>query len=457
MAGAANAAPASSVLFTVDTALVTARAVLRAAGPGFGTGEWWEQAVLGPASALAAEWWPVLPPAGGALVAGWAGLRLARRALHEKAAGRGYWLKVTPPRSTDPARAMSVWRLLSALTGKAARSSKLATLPLAFEFGRDPATGKMVAGVWLPGKITEAEARAELTRAWPSAGIERSPGPVFADGTAAWRLRAVVNDHGPLTDDPTPPGLRSERGGADGDLLRPVYSAIAEADVPVMVQVLVRPVPNKRMAALRHASRYPAKPRKTWPQRIAGGVAMGVAAPVRFLLDLFIPNSTPASGHRPPGPPPVEAWQRAGMDAARKKLADGPHFLTTIRISTPDAHGGGEARRAADGFVSVTRALTPARIRKAGRWLRFRRARGTDWVLVTAGELGSLARLPADPARYGMTTAAVHRPVAADARRPAPQHTAEWAWRGGAWTQPGPRDPDDPSTEPESHNSKDFS
>ncbi len=430
---------------------------MMAASPAPGTGEWWEQSVFPALESFAAEWSPWVPPLVCGLLAVRIGVRAARRAVHEKAAARGYWLKVTPPRATDPARAVTAWRLLAALAARAAKTSKLVTLPLAFEFGRDPVSGRMAAGVWLPAGVPQAAAAAELGRVWPGAGIEAASGPVFAGGTVAWRLRATVADHGPLTDDDSPPGLRSERGGADGDLLRPVLSAITQAEAPVMVQVLVRPAPARRLRALRQASRHPVRPRRPL-ERLATGAIGLLAEGIRGLLSIFLPGQGAPASSRNAGPRPVQPWEKEGMEASRRKLAAGPHFLATIRISTPGPAGSAEARRAADGFVSVTRALTPVRMRRAGRWIRYRRARPADWFLVTAGELGSLARLPADPARYGITTAAAHRPVAADARRsgqPATGSGADPDWHDGGWTQPA--GPADSSTTPETLTDKDSS
>ncbi|MEV6926717.1 hypothetical protein AB0M46_19740, partial [Dactylosporangium sp. NPDC051485] len=91
---------------------------------------WWHAA-----GALWLPWAPLLVLA---VVLAVFGVRLTLRALWRRAAGGGYWVAITPPRSVDAARWPLVWRRLAglALRARGGRWS-LARPPLAFEVYAD--------------------------------------------------------------------------------------------------------------------------------------------------------------------------------------------------------------------------------------------------------------------------------------------------------------------------------
>jgi hypothetical protein len=101
--------------------------------------------------------------------------------------------------------------------------------------------------------------------------------------------------------------------------------------------------------------------------------------------------------------------------------------------------------------VLASRVLHPVRLRHAAA-LAQRRARRGDWLVMSAAELGVLAHLPADPARWQFTTAALERPHphAAYLASPEPATAASPGWARGQWSstpahagpQPGPAQPD---------------
>jgi hypothetical protein len=202
---------------------------------------------------------------------------------------------------------------------------------------------------------------------------------------------------------------------------------------------------------LGRAARYPARPRRSGAMLAADAATALVTRTLRMVLDALTPG--PRSPHsRGHGGGPADPVQAEAMRAARDKLADAPHLLACIRAGAARPVRGqarSAARQAADGYVQVSRALRPARLRHAASVLAERRAPRGHWVLHTAAELGDLARLPADPARHGFSTAALHRPPPVTARNATPERATGQApgWDGTAWTSPGynatTRDEDD--------------
>ena len=396
---------------------------------------------------LLAQWWPWL--AAGVLLAVLVVLagRAAHRAAWRRAVDRGYWVELTPTRTPDPRQAAQVWRLLGVLARHAASGRHLTAPPLAFEmYARG---GRMVAGLWLPGSVPWPAVAAEVSRAWPDARAQRRVPPrVVRDGwpVAGYRL-AAGSDTAPLTDD-TRPATRGAGGG--GDPLRPVLVGLGRPGGAAALQVLVRPAPRRRLAALRHAARYPTTARPPTRRRMLDGAAAVALGTVRLLLDLVGDlistghSTNPGSPHGGNQPrPPADPLAAKAMRDAAEKLADAPHLLATVRVvaARPDSRSAvAAARSIADGFIVVSRVLTPVRIRRAGTRLADRRARRGDWLLCTASELDALAHLPTDPARYGFATAAVHRPHPVTAPRATPERRTSHGpgWTPTGWTHPTP-------------------
>ncbi len=240
-------------------------------------------------------------------------------------------------------------------------------------------------------------------QAWPGARItpDRPPGlPGGGQKVAGYRLAAMVPESRWLArvDLLSAPSRGAGAGGEAGEPLRAVLSALASARMPAVVQVLVRPAPRRRVRALRYAVRHAGAPAQP----------AGLRA-VRAVLDLVqpVPARSPAGAGGRVDPLAAAAREAGGKVAAR------PELLAAIRVAAAGprrAAAAGVARQVADGYVLATRALVPVRLRRARAALTGRRARRREWLLVTAAELGVLAHLPADPARYRFTTAALDRP-----------------------------------------------
>jgi hypothetical protein len=320
--------------------------------------------------------------------------------------------------------------------------------PVAFETHAH--RGELTAGLWLPARVAPGVAVEVAAQAWPGATVEVTAAPVPtgvpARGTdRAWgyRLAASGTQTGWLvrTDLLTPPGTRRSTGarGLPFEPLRGVLTGLASADAPAVLQVLVRPTPRRRLAALRYAARH-------------GGArrANPVIRVLRAGLDLVQPTpaGTPAAaGERRADP--VAA--KAAREAVEKAVAR-PGLLAAIRVGAFSPHRGAAAtaaRQVADGYVLTSRALLPVRLRPAARLFAERRARRAEWLLVSAPELGVLAHLPLDPAHYGFTTAALHRrhPRGAHTAAPEPDAATSSGWTPTGWTLPPPYLPPPPETQ----------
>jgi len=421
-----------------------------------GVGDWLTGAP-GRLADLAAEWWPLLLAGALLVLAVVLAVRAGYRRLWCREVRRGYWVRLTPPRVLDPAQAADVWRLLAGLARRARTGRHLTRPPLAFEVYGDGA-GQLVAGLWLPRWVPLAAVTAEVDRAWPGVRVEPTAPPLLGDGdgwrVAGYRLAATGSDLVPLTDAPPTGGRRPVRGpGGDGDPLRPVLAALARRDGPAVLQVLARPATGRRLATLGHAARYGVKARKRAGVRAVDALSAVLSGALRLLLDLITDlvstgrsssssysNRSGHSGeqaHRPTDP--VAAW---AMRQAADKLADGPHLLATLRVAVARSDAGfaaTAARSLADGFITASTALAPVRLRRAAVRLADRWAGRGDWLLLSTTELGVLAHLPADPARYGFDTAALHRAHPTTARRATPEHGSP---RGPGWTHPTDPNPD---------------
>ncbi|MDQ7905976.1 hypothetical protein RB614_15800 [Phytohabitans sp. ZYX-F-186] len=408
-------------------------------------------------------WWPWAPLLILSMVLGTVAVRLALAALWRRVAAGGYWVEITPTRTVDVARWGLVWRRLDELAEDAGGRWRLVRPPLAFEVWAD---GRgLRAGLWLPGWVSERVVAGEVARAWPGAAVNRTEPPAM-DGAVAGVWLAADSYHpetGWQVDDPRPrTGLR--RGvGADPDLGM-VLAALADPGVEqvqrLLLQVLVRPAPGRRLGRLAAAARHPL-------EQSRGGVAAGfdgllwlVRGLLRLVLevlDIFLTSgrSNPSrasharsgsAGRREP-PDPLD---REAMAEARAKHHDGPHLLATVRVG---AVGGRRrnARQAAQsvaaGYREASRWLHPVRLGRARSALSLRRASPGQWLLLSANELGVLAHLPPDPALYRFDTAARHRAHPGGARRADP----EAGWTRHGWTPDTERggDPGDDDEFPE--------
>jgi hypothetical protein len=376
--------------------------------------------------------WPHVPAAGLTLLTLVVAWRAARALSLRRAAAGSWHARVIPPRAVDPAQAGQVWDLLAALVRCAARW-RIAAPPVAFEvWARD---GELTARLWLPARITQPAVADVAAQAWPGARVEADAPPgLVSEGravVAAWRLSSSVSESRWLVRSDLATAAMSRRDAGAGretaEPLRSVLSGLVSAPVPALLQVLVRPVPRRRRAALRHAASHGGRPTAPLVIRL-----------LRSALNLLqrAPASPPAGTGRAADPFAAQAVREAA-----DKIAARPELLAAIRVGAAGprrAIAASAARQIADGYVLASRILHPARIRRAADMLSQRRARRGDWLLVSAAELGVLAHLPADPARYQFTTAALHRPHPHSAYLAEPEQATPGGsgWTGHAWTSP---------------------
>ncbi len=418
----------------------------------------------------AAAGWPWLLAAALVVLVLALAVRAAHRAAWRRAVAGGYWVQVIPPRVVDPGHAEDGWRLLAGLA-RLARNGwwRPAKPPLAFEVYQHE--GRLTAGLWLPGWVPPTAVTDEVRRVWPGAVLDRTDPPTLTphdnDGggwrVAGVRLRAARPDTGFLVDD-TRMSDKPARGAFGGNRLQAVFDALGKPDGPALLQVLVRPAPGRRLTTLDRASRYPAKQRKKPSVVVLDGVTALLVGAVRLILDTITelistghPSRTRAShGNRfgGDGSRRVDPLQAKAMRDAAEKLAGGPHVIATVRVGV-SRPGVGFARAAARtigyGFRTVARHLFPARMRRASVLLDQRRAHTGEWLLLSTAELAVLAHLPADPARHGFDTTALHRPWPGGASRADPERPTR---HGSGWTRTGwttATNPDADDGEPDEH------
>ncbi|MGI5151453.1 hypothetical protein ACQEVC_34655 [Plantactinospora sp. CA-294935] len=390
---------------------------------------------------------------------------VAHRAAWRRAVAGGYWVRVIPPRLVDPGHAEGGWRLLAGLAWSARKGWwRLAKPPLAFEvYQRE---GRLTAGLWLPGWVPRATVIDEMRRVWPGSVLDRTDPPTLHDGggqrVAGVRLRADRPDTGALVDDTRMAGTPA-RGAFGGDRLQAVFDALGRPDGPALLQVLVRPAPVARLTALDRASRYPATPRKKPSTVVLDRVLALLLGAIWLVLDAITelvstgrrtPSHHHGNSHGGDGLRRVDPVRAKAMREAAEKLAGGPHVIAAVRVGVSRPGGGfarAAARSAGYGFRTVARHLFPVRMRSAATLLDQRRARTGEWLLLSTAELAVLAHLPADPARHGFDTTALHRPWPAGASRADPERrtrrTAGWTRIG--WT--GSTGPDATDGDPDEH------
>lgn len=390
-------------------------------------------------------WWPWVPLLVLAVVLGTIAVRLVLWVLWRRVAAGGYWVAITPPRHVDAARWALVWRRLGDLAWRARGGRwRLVRPPLAFEVWTDG--GGLRAGLWLPGWVPLRVVAADLARVWPGASVEQTAPPVMDGPGAVAGVRLAAGSYHPetgwLVDDPRP-RTGSRRGvGADPDL-GTLFSALADPGAErvgrLLLQVLVRPAPGRRVGRLAAAARHPVEARRGGMARGGDALLWLLQAGVRALLsvveELFMSSgsSSSRSGSRAAGHQAPDAMQREAMAEARAKHNDRPHLLATVRVGAVGGRRGlarQAARSVAAGYGEASRWLHPVRLRRPAAVLSSRRAGRGEWLLLSASELGVLAHLPPDPALYRFDTAALRRAQPGGARRADPE--SGWTRRG--WT-----------------------
>lgn len=96
-------------------------------------------------------------------------------------------------------------------------------------------------------------------------------------------------------------------------------------------------------------------------------------------------------------------------------------------------------------------------MRFAATLLDQRRATSGQWLLLSTAELAVLAHLPADPARHGFDTTALHRPAPGGVSRADPERPTRNAagWTGTGWTSNGPDAVNDDGDRDDNHRDDD--
>ncbi|HCT77019.1 MAG TPA: hypothetical protein DGT23_10600 [Micromonosporaceae bacterium] len=367
-----------------------------------------------------------------------------RRWLLRRAVGRGTWLEVVPPRQTAVTASTAVWRLLSSLAGRASGGLHMAHPPLAVEIHGD-GRGRLLLAVWVPKWVPASVVTAETGRAWPGALVRPSVPPMASEGAkaAGFRMAAQSTDHEQLVDDVYIRSRLAASVSPQGDPLRPVFNALQDGGGPTVLQVLAKPASGKRLSRLALAARRPESKPRPLGLKALNLMAGALSGGFRLLLDLVTPGSSPVGRYhrgnsRPEGP---DLLQRLAMRRAAEKLKGGPHLLVAIRaVALRPTKGWAvtEASSLANGYRVAASGLRPKRLWWAHSAVSDRYARRGEWLLATCSELGVLFHLPADPARFGFTVAAVNRPFPNDAARLRPEQPSgsQAGWSRGRWDMP---------------------
>jgi hypothetical protein len=378
-------------------------------------------------------WWPGAPLFLLAVLLGTVTMRVALAVAWRRIAAGGVWVQVTPPRLVDAGDWAMVWRRLRRLAVRARGGWwRLARPPLAFEVHGEG--GRLTAGLWLPGWVPYRQVADEVARAWPGASVQPGHPPLLCGRVAGYRLAASAwrPETGWLIDEPRA-GHAASRSGVDPVLGR-LLAALGEPGGPAVLQVLVRPATRGRLGRLRTATMRPITAPPIGVGLVMDLVVLLLSVPVRVLMAGFDFATGTGRGAGRVTPDPVQA---EAMRDARAKLGDPPHLLVAVRVAAVRGmrwEARETAQAVAAGFGEASAWLRPVRLGRPAAVLPVRRAGGREWLLMTATELGVLAHLPPDPARYGFDTAALHRPHPAGVRQAAPEPATR---TGAGWTRMG--------------------
>lgn len=388
---------------------------------------------------LAARW-PSLLAAAVLLVLLRSAGGLVHRAAWRRTVSGGRWLAVVPPRSLDPTRYEAVARKLYDIAHLAnAGRWRLLHLPIAWEI--HATGGQLRHGLWVPPRVSPVTAADDLRRAWPGAVVTATdPPPVAGRRRVAYRLAPYAGhpDTGWLVDDPGPRS-RSRRGGEPDVDLGGVLTALIDADGVALLQVLIRPASPRQRARLA-AARQPGTVRGTRAGLLLGAVTY-VLRVLIDLIDVFLSPGRSSSQSSAPGREPATAVQREEAAEARAKYQAHPHVSVSVRAYAADGTRR-QARRAARsvlaGYSDTSRWLIPVRLFWMASAVLHRWARREHWLLMSTAELGVLAHLPSDPARYGFDTAALNRSAPPGTARPVPERAGRTGpgWTRHGWTNP---------------------
>jgi len=300
--------------------------------------------------------------------------RLAR--LHQGAR----LVEILTPPNVDPGGAEALWRNLHGLL----RSGRplLGRPHVVWEYRWSQE--RLVLGLRLPGTLSARLVAQAVEAAWPGARtrIDHEPSPPLPPQTTirAGTLRLAA------------PEWWSLRTDHDSDPLRALLGAAAERQTreAVVVQVLARPAPARRLARCR---------------KVARALRRGQApSAVGRLLDLATPGTrgtAAAYGHDPERP--------AQVRAILAKTA-GPGWEVEVRYGVAiTGRNAGQAVRRAHGIAAAfavyadRNQLVRRRLARPGRTLQARGLRRGE--LLSVPELAALAHLPWDLGVPGLARA----------------------------------------------------
>ncbi|WP_344140917.1 type IV secretory system conjugative DNA transfer family protein [Polymorphospora rubra] len=349
--------------------------------------------------------WVVQRPWLAAVAAGLLVLAVAVRNLvevcqHRHHARGARLVMIAPPPEVDPHSAAAWWANLAGILTPSRRRRLLYGTPhVVWQYtwsGR-----QLLISIWVPGTVPPGAVEAAVRAAWPNSATttDDTPGPpipLHAHPASGGHLLPVHAEWLPLATD------------HDTDPLRPLMSAGAQLNTGeyACVQVLARPATPRRAARARRAAGRLRAGKTALP-------AVNPAAPLLWLLDIFIPGS---SGGRPATPatgrdPTIERDVRAILDKTAHPL-----WQTSLRhaVATTSTRTGADPRGRLRGIADT---LASAFAIHTGRNQLTHRTRMTAPVAVLAArrlgpgfltstpELAALAALPQDLAVPGLDRA----------------------------------------------------
>ncbi|RZU48809.1 hypothetical protein EV385_0534 [Krasilnikovia cinnamomea] len=335
--------------------------------------------------------------------------RVWRRRVWRAHAGRARWLQIIPPVTATPAATVGLWRLLATALPAPSRWA-LRPARIVWEVQADP--HGMRAGLWLPPGVNPTAVLRLLQRAWPGVRAEHAAPPVVRGGIATTlALLPTQPDWLPLVEDLPSTTRRVDTSSPEDDRLRAVFDGLASAGRTGggLLQVHIGRAPAHRMRMLRRATTRPERARKTrGASRAVGLLAEALRAGILATLNLLSPGPGPrrnASGRTDP-------YLAELARQARGKLSAAPHLLVAVYATGAGPTKAAALSAAADitsGFGLLSAHFTRRRLRggttaAAQRWVPEDRM-----SLAAVGEAAALAGLPAEPAAYGLPSAASRR------------------------------------------------
>jgi hypothetical protein len=333
------------------------------------------------------------------------------RAMHRaQLARQARWIEICCPADVSATGGAVLWRLLATrlASGRIVRRRHR----IGWELRATPAGVRI--GLWVPPGVSAAAVAAAISEAWPGAQartMSAMPARTAQPAQfAAIRLRPAAPDWLPICSLDRP--LSRRELPLDADLLRVVFAALSEcrsADISLGVQIVVRLTGRGHMR------------RSTAAMRRLRGLppTLGLARRTPFaFFDLVTGTELAASRRAVISPQLAHPLGQVRLRALAAKAAAGPHFEVAVRVI---ASGGTPAVRrdlmysVASGFGLVT-LDAPVAVDLAVRRIWFpagqidtRYAPGRHRFTASLPEIAALARLPAEPARYGLKIAAARR------------------------------------------------